>query len=74
MNLCFADDLLMFMRSDTGSVQLLMEHFQKFSESTGLVANISKSNVYFGGVEVGIQEEILKAARVLRGKLSFKYL
>lgn len=36
INICFADDLLMFVRGDVGSVQVLMECFGQFSASTGL--------------------------------------
>lgn len=45
----FDDDLLLFCRGDQ-SVNILYNQFQTFSVASGLVANPSKSSVYFGGV------------------------
>lgn len=48
-NLCFADDLLLFVRGDAMSVQMMMDVLGSFSESTGLRANVR--NVKFSLVE-----------------------
>lgn len=48
-NLCFADDLLIFCKGSMPMVKVVLDVFQCFSASTGLVANQPKSNVYFGG-------------------------
>ncbi|OIT04879.1 hypothetical protein A4A49_65310, partial [Nicotiana attenuata] len=50
VQLSFADDLLLFRRGDTISIQLLYQCFQEFSKASGLVSNTSKSSVFFGGV------------------------
>lgn len=50
-HLSFADDLLLFTRGDLISVQLLKDKFMLFSEASGLKANLSKSQIYFGGVD-----------------------
>lgn len=50
----------MFCRGDLKSVKYLGQCYMMFSNASGLVANIDKSNVYFGGVDQQIQEEILK--------------
>ena len=43
-HLMFADDLLMFARADSSSLQLLFDAFNKFSSASGLEANLDKSN------------------------------
>lgn len=57
--LCFADDLLLFLRGDETSVQLLMQTFEGFSKDTGLVANASKCKVFLGGVDKAVEKGIL---------------
>lgn len=42
----FADDLLMFCRADIISIRLLNVAFHRFSNASGLQANISKSSIY----------------------------
>nr|XP_016489984.1 PREDICTED: uncharacterized protein LOC107809777 [Nicotiana tabacum] len=58
-HLCFADDLLLFARGDTKSVQMLRDRFALFSEASGLKANLNKSQVYFGGVDEDTRMNIL---------------
>lgn len=73
-HLCFAEDLLMFTRGDVVSVLKLKEKFDMFSEALGLKANMTKSQVYFGGVKTNIQTDILLALGYEKGELPFKYL
>ena len=49
IHLMFADDLVVFSAADPRTVQLIEEAFGKFSRSTGLEANKSKSQVVMGG-------------------------
>lgn len=49
-HLCFADDLLMFAKGEIISMQLLQEKFKIFRKASGLIANQSKSAIYYGGV------------------------
>lgn len=42
--------------------------------SSGLVANQSKSNIYFGGVHEHVQQQTLQLIGFKKGSLSFKYL
>ncbi|KAH0724791.1 hypothetical protein KY284_000656 [Solanum tuberosum] len=42
--------------------------------ASGLVANVEKSSVYFGGVKHEQQEEILQELQYVKGDLPFKYL
>lgn len=73
-NICFANDLLLFIRGDITSVQLIMERFAQFSASTGLKANKAKCKVFLGGVTSLEQASILHATGFVQGVLPFKYL
>ncbi|XP_059294566.1 uncharacterized protein LOC132047555 [Lycium ferocissimum] len=73
-HLCFADDLLLFARGDTGSVMFLKEKFDLFSAASGLKTNLSKSQVYFGGVSNRVKEEILQVLGYEIGELPVKYM
>lgn len=74
VNLCFADDLLMFTPGDPTSVKLLHEKFRKFSEATSLKANLRKSQLYCGGVKTEDKHEILISLGYEEGSLPVKYL
>lgn len=71
---CFADDLLLFSRGDIKSVRQMYNAFSHFSEVSGLKANSAKSSVYFGGVPLSVQEDILTKFSWSRRELPFKYL
>ncbi|XP_060190282.1 uncharacterized protein LOC132619370 [Lycium barbarum] len=73
-HLCFADDLLMFTRGDIGSVQLLRDKFDMFSEASGLKANMQKSQVYFAGVDNDTKDAIISVLGYEISELPFKYL
>lgn len=72
--LCFADALLLFSRGYTMSVKLLNEAFQKFSATTGLKENMTKSQAYFGGVPCSVKAEILEVLGFIEGEFPIKYL
>lgn len=54
----FTDDILMFLRADTTSIQLLLHAFNSFSQASGLEANIHKSNISIGGISDNLAAEI----------------
>lgn len=74
INLSFADDLLLFSRGYPGSVELLMQMFNKFVASTGLSGNPSKCKIYFGSVPQQDRDEIQKLTSFQVGILPFRYL
>ncbi|XP_062118079.1 secreted RxLR effector protein 78-like [Humulus lupulus] len=45
-HLCFTDDLLLFSSGDVPSIMLLLRAFKRFSETSGLHANNSKTFIY----------------------------
>lgn len=61
LQLGFADDLLLFFKGELKSITMLIQCFQHFSQVSGLVANIEKSSVYFGGVQQEVQQSIFHA-------------
>ncbi|XP_019265554.1 PREDICTED: uncharacterized protein LOC109243113 [Nicotiana attenuata] len=73
-HLSFADDLLMFARGDSKSVQTLHTCFKQFSAASGLLANLTKSAIYFGGVALNVKVEILQNTGYSPGDFPFKYL
>lgn len=74
VNLSFADDLLLFTRGDLRSVELVMETFESFSQSTGLRANPAKCQLYFGIVPEAVQHAIRMRTGFGTGVLPFRYL
>ena len=73
-HLMFADDLLMFSRADTLSVEMLFAAFNNFSRASGLEANLDKSNIYIGGVSAATKAAILDAVHIPEGQFPFRYL
>ncbi|XP_021737525.1 uncharacterized protein LOC110704045 [Chenopodium quinoa] len=73
-HMIFAYDLLLFSRADSISIQLLLQAFQKFSCASGLMANLSKSEVYFGGISDFDKDQLQTALGMSRGSLPFRYL
>lgn len=69
----FADDLLIFARADTRSLQLIFDAFNKFSQAFGLEANLDKSILYLGGVSED-QRNMLQTVNMPLGIFPFKYL
>lgn len=74
IQLGFADDLLLFCRGDVISVQLLFGCFSEFSMCSGLIANIEKSSIFFGGIGREEQNEIMNILGYSKGELPIKYL
>lgn len=71
-HLCFADDLMVFSHGDAHSVHLLLQALKLFSNSTGLMANLNKTEVFTcGAVDDKLQKVI---SGFHRGKLPMRYL
>ncbi|XP_075078407.1 uncharacterized protein LOC142164321 [Nicotiana tabacum] len=49
VELGFAYDLMLFCRGDLNSVKVVLDCFQKFSQASGLIANLSKKCTYYIG-------------------------
>lgn len=73
-HVCFADDLLLFCRADSISIQLLHQAFLQFSKASGLEANPNKSSIYLAGVNQDFKADIISRLGVSEGMLPFRYL
>ncbi|KAL6584556.1 hypothetical protein OROMI_003845 [Orobanche minor] len=73
-HLVFADDLLFFCKGDLKSVHAILDCFERFSKTTGLIANRRKSEIYFAGVRQEVKESILSYSQIPEGNLPFRYL
>ncbi|XP_074291961.1 uncharacterized protein LOC141618783 [Silene latifolia] len=73
-HLIFADDLLVFTRGDLPSVKVVSDSIDQFSMLSGLVANPSKTDLYFGGVAADVKDLILATTGFSEGKFPFRYL
>ncbi|CAH9093867.1 unnamed protein product [Cuscuta europaea] len=73
-HLSFADDLLFFSKGTKKSVAAILNTFEKFSQSSGLEANLDKSEIYFGGLSEVKKRDITEAVQLKEGKLPFRYL
>ncbi|XP_021837124.1 uncharacterized protein [Spinacia oleracea] len=64
-HLMFAADLLMFCKAD--SVKVMFDAFNKFSEASGLVANLHKSEVYVAGISDTEGNHIVETLGIPKG-------
>ena len=74
VNLCFADDLIIFCKGSLRFVQILHDGFTNFSQASGLSANLTKSHIYFGGVIFEDKKSILDCVNIEEGSFLLKYL
>ncbi|WMV14495.1 hypothetical protein MTR67_007880 [Solanum verrucosum] len=57
---------------DIKSVRSLYKCFMVFFNASGLVANVDKSCVYFGGIKQNEKEQILQELQFVKGELPFR--
>ncbi|GJZ14299.1 putative reverse transcriptase domain, reverse transcriptase zinc-binding domain protein [Tanacetum coccineum] len=74
INVCFADDLFIFIRGEVHSARLIMEALDEFQKASGLVPSIPKSTIYFCNVPNHIKNDILSIMPFAEGELPVKYL
>lgn len=58
-HLIFADDLMVFCKGDDRSVNRIVEALTHFSDVTGLIANMEKSNIFPVGVADNVKQQLL---------------
>ncbi|GJR22247.1 putative ribonuclease H-like domain-containing protein [Tanacetum coccineum] len=74
LNLCFANDLMMFCHGDLISASVMRRAMDEFCLSFGLKLSMAKSTVYFGNVSNEVKEEIKTVMPFCEGTLLVKYL
>ncbi|KAL9241026.1 hypothetical protein vseg_015186 [Gypsophila vaccaria] len=73
-SLMFADDILLFCKGEAESIMILLKAYTLFSNTSGLKANTTKSEAYFGGVPEDLKTDILRVSGFSEGTLPFTYL
>ncbi|XP_075085042.1 uncharacterized protein LOC107815716 [Nicotiana tabacum] len=61
-------------QGDKTSMQLLFNCVREFSRASRHTANLTKSSIYFGGVNPVLQQHILAILGFSKGELPFRYL
>ena len=74
INICFADDLIMFARGDVQSAKVIMEALEEFKCVSGLIPSIPKSTIFFCNVLDHVKSSILQLMPFEEGMLPIKYL
>lgn len=74
INLSSVDELLLFTREYTKSIEHLVLSFKYFSYSTGLTMNPAKCQVYYGNMDEQTKMEIHNLTSFAEGPLPFRYL
>ncbi|KAL2226578.1 UNVERIFIED_CONTAM: putative ribonuclease H protein [Sesamum indicum] len=70
----FADDLLLFCRTDMDSIEVLKRGLNRFAVWSGLRLNVQKSHLIISRSAQGLREEMLEALRFQEGLLPLRYL
>ncbi|XP_062118492.1 uncharacterized protein LOC133832124 [Humulus lupulus] len=74
INLCFANDLILLSKGSKQSIKVLKEVLDGFSNTTRLHINVSKSQIFFGGVDPKEKVEIIRDLGLAEGTFPLKYL
>lgn len=73
-NICFADDLMIFSKADLVTVKYIKKALTEFSRVSGLKANPMKSEIYMGGVDNMLKQELCNLVGFKEGGFPMKYL
>ncbi|XP_062106076.1 uncharacterized protein LOC133817538 [Humulus lupulus] len=74
VNLCFADDLVIFCKGNVNSMRLTQSAIASFCATTGLSINNTKSHIYFGGINADYKAQLVEISRMQEGSFPLKYL
>ena len=73
-HLCFADDLMVFVKGEKKSIEGTLEVFNDFAKHSGLQISLEKSTLYMVGVPDTQKEEILQQFPFDYGTIPVRYL
>nr|GEW53521.1 hypothetical protein [Tanacetum cinerariifolium] len=74
VNLCFANDLFLFVHGDVDSFKVIKEALEEFKNASGLIPSLPKSTAYFCNVLNHVKLSILHILPFEEGRLPVKYL
>ncbi|XP_062080078.1 uncharacterized protein LOC133784822 [Humulus lupulus] len=72
INLCFADDLILFCKGTHSAVLSLKNALDDFSSATGLTINSAKSQIFFGGVSSAVRNIITQEMNLMESSFPLK--
>lgn len=70
----FADDIMLFCKGDSNSINTLLDAVMEFSEASGLQTNPSKCNIFFSNVPLLVIRDALLRSGFAWGELPIKFL
>ena len=73
-HLCFADDLMVFVKADKKSIQGTLAIFADFAMHSGLKISLEKSTIYMAGIPETERDSILQQFPFAFGTLPVRYL
>ena len=73
-HLMFADDLILFGKADVPTLGIMKDALSTLSSSTGLEANIHKSQIYLGGCSTQLNNQCIQQIGFQEDSLPMKYL
>lgn len=74
INLCFADDLMIFCKEDLNSIKHIKSSLMEFESLSGLSPSPGKSYAFFSGVQPTVKSDILHTLGFKEGSLPVRYL
>lgn len=74
VNLCFADDLMIFCKGEVSSVNHIKQSLNEFEVMSGLSPSPTKSDIFFFGVNSSTKSSILNILGFREGSLPVRYL
>ncbi|KAL7197294.1 hypothetical protein ACSBR2_019889 [Camellia fascicularis] len=74
VNLCFADDLMIFCKGDVFTVQSIKIGLEEFKNLSGLSLRPNKSHIFFSGCDKKLRDEILRVCNFNEGTFPMRYL
>lgn len=73
-HLIIANGLMIFCKGNEASIRRVKGAIQHFMDTTGQVANIEKSNIFFANVDNATKEKLLKLTGFVECVLPMRYL
>ncbi|XP_021985761.1 uncharacterized protein LOC110881945 [Helianthus annuus] len=74
INLCFADDLLLFARGEVASVKTIMSSLNRFKDMSGLHPSLAKSTIFMCNIDRRTKRRILRIVPFQQGEFPIRYL
>lgn len=74
VNLCFADDLMIFCKGDVFTIKAINDGLDEFQSLSGLSPSTNKSHIFFSGCEKKLRDELMNVVKFNEGFLPVRYL